>query len=159
VDDQLREKDLMPKSISQSKECVMQTNTYLFFNGNCEEALKFYEKALGAKIEAMVPHAGTPAEGQVPAAWKNKIIHARIKLGDQSLMASDTPPDHAQTPQGFRVNLSFQDPAEAERIYGALSKGGTVNMELQETFWAKKFGTLTDRFGTPWMINCYKAPA
>jgi PhnB protein len=137
----------------------MQTNTYLFFKGNCEEAFKFYEKTLGGKIEAMLSHAGTPAESQVPAEWKNKIIHASLKLGDQSLMASDSPPDHAQTPQGFRVNLSFQDPAEAERVYNALSKNGTVSMELQETFWAQKFGMFTDRFGTPWMINCYKAPA
>jgi PhnB protein len=134
----------------------MQTNTYLFFKGNCEEAFKFYEKTLGGKIEAMLSHAGTPAESQVPAEWKNKIIHARLKLGDQFLMASDAPPDRSQTPQGFYVNLDFEDPAEAERIYGALSKGGTVNMELQETFWAKKFGMFTDRFGTPWMINCYK---
>ena len=134
----------------------MQTNTYLFFKGNCEEAFKFYEKTLGGKIEAMLSHAGTPAENQVPAEWKNKIIHASLKLGDQSLMASDAPPDHAQTPQGFRVNLSFQDPAEAERVYNALSKNGTVSMELQETFWAQKFGMFTDRFGTPWMINCYK---
>ena len=134
----------------------MQTNTYLFFKGNCEEAFKFYEKTLGGKIEAMLSHAGTPAESQVPAEWKNKIIHARLKLGDQFLMASDAPPDRSQTPQGFYVNLGFEDPAEAERIYGALSKGGTVNMELQETFWAKKFGMFTDRFGTPWMINCYK---
>jgi PhnB protein len=137
----------------------MQTNTYLFFRGDCEEAFKFYEKTLGGKIEAMLSHAGTPAESQVPAEWKNKIIHASLKLGDQSLMASDAPPDHAQTPQGFRVNLSFQDPAEAERVYNALSKNGTVSMELQETFWAQKFGMFTDRFGTPWMINCYKAPA
>ncbi len=65
-------------------------------------------------------------------------------------------PIRSKTPQGFYVNLGFQDPAEAERIYNALSKGGTVNMELQETFWAKKFGMFTDRFGTPWMINCEK---
>jgi PhnB protein len=134
----------------------MQTNTYLFFKGNCEEAFKFYEKTLGGKIEAMMSHAGTPAEGQVPAEWKNKIIHARLKLGDQLLMASDAPPDRSKTPQGFYVNLGFQDPAEAERIYNAMSKGGTVHMELQETFWAKKFGMFTDRFGTPWMINCEK---
>ena len=135
----------------------MQTNTYLFFKGNCEEAFKFYEKTLGGKIEAMMSHAGTPAESQVPAEWKNKIIHARLKLGDQLLMASDAPPDRFKTPQGFYVNLGFQDPAEAERIYNTMSKDGTVHMELQETFWAKKFGMFTDRFGTPWMINCEKA--
>ncbi len=105
----------------------------------------------------MMTHAGTPAESQVPAEWKNKIIHARLKLGDQLLMASDSPPDRAKTPQGFYVNLGFDNPAEAERVYKAMSKDGTVQMELQETFWAKKFGMFTDRFGTPWMINCEKA--
>jgi PhnB protein len=137
----------------------MQTNTYLFFKGNCEEAFKFYEKTLGGKIEAMMSHAGTPAENQVPPEWKNKIIHARLKLGDQLLMASDSPPDHSKTPQGFYVNLGFDNPTEAERVYKAMSKDGTVQMELQETFWAKKFGMFTDRFGTPWMINCEKEAA
>ncbi len=71
----------------------MHLNAYLLFNGNCEEAFKFYEKCLGGKIEVMMPHAGTPAEQQVPAEWRNKILHARLTVGDQILMASDCPPD------------------------------------------------------------------
>ncbi len=132
----------------------MQSNPYLFFSGNCEEAFKFYEKTLGGKIEAMMPHAGTPAEEHVPAEWRNKIIHARLSLGEQLLMASDAPPGRFHKPQGFCVNLGVKDPAEAERIFNAFAKGGSVTMPLEKTFWARKFGMLVDRFGIPWMINC-----
>jgi PhnB protein len=132
----------------------MQSNPYLFFNGNCEDAFKFYEKTLGGKIEVMMPHVGTPAEEHVPAEWRNKIIHARLSLGEQLLMASDAPPDRFHKPQGFCVNLGVKDPAEAERIFNAFAEGGSVTMPLEKTFWARKFGMLVDRFGIPWMINC-----
>jgi PhnB protein len=134
----------------------MQVNPYLFFNGQCEEAFKFYEKLLGGEILAMMPHEGTPAENSVPAEWRKKIIHARMTVGDQTLMGSDAPPAHQQKPQGFSVNLGFTDTAEAKRIFETLANGGTVNMPFSETFWAKGFGMLVDRFGIPWMVNCEK---
>jgi len=132
----------------------MQLNPYLFFNGQCEAAFRFYERSLGAKIIAMMPHAGTPAEGQVPPEWRDKIIHARLVLGDQVLMGSDAPPDHFEKPQGFSVTLGIDDPADAERIFNALAENGTIRMPIQQTFWALRFGMLVDRFGIPWMINC-----
>ncbi len=132
----------------------MQMNPYLFFNGQCEAAFKAYEECLGGKIEAMIPHAGTPAEQQVPAEWASKILHARMTVGNQVLMASDAPPGRYQEPQGFSVSLEVKDPAEAERIFKALAENGSVHMPFQKTFWAERFGMLTDRFGTPWMINC-----
>jgi len=135
----------------------MQLNPYLTFNGRCEAAFKFYEKVLGGKIEAMLPHAGTPAEGQVPAEWRNKIMHARLTVGDQVLMASDAPPEHSEEMKGFSVYLHFDEPADAERIFHALAENGTVRMPIQETFWAVRFGMLVDQFGTPWMVNCQKA--
>lgn len=135
----------------------MQVNPYLFFNGQCEAAFKFYEKLLGGKVEAMIPHEGTPAADQVPAEWRGKIIHARLVLGDQILMGSDAPPDRHQKPQGFSVNVGVKDPAEAERIFHALMENGTVTMPFGETFWATRFGMLVDRFGIPWMVNCEKA--
>jgi PhnB protein len=135
----------------------MKLNPYLTFDGDCEEAFKVYEKVLGGKIVAMMPHEGTPAEAQVPAEWRNKILHARLLFGDNVLMASDAPPGRFEKMQGFSVSLVLQDPAEAERIFSAFADGGTVRMPLGETFWAKKFGMLTDRFGTPWMVNCEKA--
>ena len=135
----------------------MQFNAYLLFNGQCEEAFKFYEKCLGGKIIAMMTHKGTPAENAVPAEWKNKIIHARMIVGDQLLMGSDAPPDRFQKPQGFSVNITVQEPAEADRIFNALAENGEQTMPIHETFWAKRFGMLVDRFGTPWMVNCEKA--
>jgi PhnB protein len=134
----------------------MQLNPYLTFNGNCETAFKFYEKVLDGKILAMMPHEGTPAAGHVPAEWRKKIIHARMTIGGQLLMASDAPPDHNEPMKGFSVNITVKDPAEADRIFAALSEGGTVKMAIQETFWAVRFGMLTDQFGTPWMVNCEK---
>lgn len=135
----------------------MQVNPYLSFNGQCEAAFKFYEKLLGGKIEALIPHEGTPAADHVPAEWRGKIMHARLVLGDQILMGSDTPPDHYQKPQGFSVTVSIKNPAEAERIFHALVEDGKVTMPFGETFWATRFGMLTDQFGIPWMINCEKA--
>jgi len=135
----------------------MQINPYLTFNGQCETAFKFYEKCLGGKIEAMITHAGTPAEAHVPAEWRNKIMHARLNVSGGILMGSDAPPDHSKTPQGFSVSLQFKDAKEAERVFHALAEGGKVSMPLQQTFWAVRFGMLADRFGIPWMINCEQA--
>jgi PhnB protein len=134
----------------------MNLNPYLFFNGECEAALKFYEQNLGGKIKAMMRHEGSPMEKHVPAEWRPKILHAALTLGDQTLMASDAPPDKYQKPEGFYVaiNLKAKETAEAERMFKVLSEAGSVQMPLQETFWAARFAMLTDRFGIPWMINC-----
>lgn len=133
----------------------MQVNPYLNFDGQCEEAFRFYEQVLGGKIEAMMTHGESPIAGEVPSEWHDRILHARLVVGDQVLMASDSPPEYYQKPQGLYVSLHVEDPAEAERIFRALAEGGTVTMPFQKTFWAAGgFGMLTDRFGTPWMINC-----
>jgi PhnB protein len=132
----------------------MHLNPYLVFNGQCEAAFKFYAQVLGGKIVAMMPHAGTPAERQVPPEWREKIMHARLVAGDQVLMGSDAPPGHFQQPQGFSVSLMIDEPEDAERIFRALEENGTVRMPLQKTFWAIRFGMLVDRFGIPWMVNC-----
>jgi PhnB protein len=132
----------------------MQLNPYLNFKGQCEEAFKFYEQVLGGKIEAMMRFAESPMADHVPAEQRNAIIHARLSVGDQLLMGSDAPPEHFSEPHGFAVSLSIDQPAEAERVFHALADGGSVEMPIQETFWAQRFGMLRDRFGTPWMINC-----
>ncbi|HEY7786734.1 MAG TPA: VOC family protein [Pyrinomonadaceae bacterium] len=131
----------------------MELNPYLLFSGDCEEAFKFYAQTFGGKIEGMSTHADTPSEQHVPAEWRNKILHARMVIGDQVLMGSDAPPGHYQKPQGFSVSIRVKDVAEGERIYKALAQGGTVTMEFQQTFWAVRFGMLVDRFGIPWFIN------
>ena len=132
----------------------MQLNPYLLFNGTCEEAFKFYEKVLGGKIDAMMTYAGSPAESHTPPEWKNKILHARLSVDGEVLMASDAPPDQYKEPNGFSVSISMKNPADGERVFNALGQGGKVGMPFQKTFWAAGFGMVTDRFGTPWMINC-----
>jgi PhnB protein len=135
----------------------MQLNPYLFFNGNCADAFKFYEKCLGGKIVTMMTHEGTPAAEQVPANWREKIIHARLTVGDQVLMGSDAPPDRYAPMKGFGVSLAVDSPADAERIFKALSEKGAVGMPMQQTFFAVRFGMVVDQFGTPWMITCEAA--
>ncbi len=135
----------------------MQLNPYLYFNGQCQAAFKFYKQVLSGKIEAIMSHAGTPAEEHVPANWRDKVLHARMTVGDTVLMASDAPPDHYEKPQGFSVTVQIKDPVEAERIFNALAENGSVQMPFQETFWATRFGMCVDRFGIPWMVNCEKA--
>lgn len=132
----------------------MHVNPYLFFDGNCEAAFKFYARVLGGKIETMLPHAGTPAEPHVPPEWKSKILHARMRIGDSVLMASDAPPGRQSKPQGFSVSLQLKDRAEGERIFRALADNGTVRMAFEKTFFSAGFGMLVDQFGIPWMINC-----
>jgi PhnB protein len=132
----------------------MELNPYLFFDGQCEAAFKFYEESLGGKINAMFTYEGTPAAEHTPAEWRNKVLHASMIVGDKVLMGSDAPPAHYHKPAGFSVSLSMTDPTQAERVFNALADGGTVRMPLQKTFWAERFGMLADRFGIPWMINC-----
>jgi PhnB protein len=137
----------------------MQMNPYLFFGGDCEKAFTFYEKVLGGKVVAMLPYEGGPPSEDVPADWGKKIMHARLIADGVVLMGSDAPPAHGEPMKGFSVSLQVAEPAEAERIFAALAQNGTVKMPIAETFWAKRFGMLTDQFGTPWMVNCEKPMA
>ncbi len=136
----------------------MQLTPYLNFDGQCAEAFRFYEHVLGGTIEMMMTHGGSPIAGEVPPTWHDRILHARLVLGDQVLLASDSPPEYYEKPQGLYVSLNVNDPADAERIFHALATNGTVKMPFEKTFWAAGgFGMLVDRFGTPWMINCEQA--
>lgn len=130
----------------------MTINPYLSFNGDCEAAFKFYAGCLRGNIEFMSPYEGTPAADQAPPEWKKKIMHAALRIGDYVLMGVDTP--RYEKPRGFSVTLNPTNVAEAERIFAALAEGGTIYMPLQQTFWARRFGMLVDRFSIPWMINC-----
>jgi PhnB protein len=132
----------------------MQTNPYLLFNGQCKEAFQLYERVLGGKVVTMLTHAESPMAEKTDPGWRDKILHATMMVGATVLMASDAPPGYYERPAGFSVSLSLKEPAEAQRIFKALSEGGTVKMPLQKTFWAEAFAMLVDRFGTPWMINC-----
>lgn len=132
----------------------MQLNTYLTFDGQCEAAFRFYEQCLGGRIETMMTHGESPMAEQAAPEWRDKIMHVSLKVGEQVLMGSDSPPEYREKPQGFAVTINVDDPAQAERLFHALTEGGMVRMPLQQTFWALRFGMLVDRFGIPWMVNC-----
>ena len=132
----------------------MQLNSYLHFNGQCEAAFKFYEQVLGGKIEGIMKHAGSPAEEHVPAEWRDKILHARMTVGESVLLGSDAPPGHYHQPQGFSVSIQIKDVADGERIFNALAENGKVQMPFRATFWSPGFGMCVDRFDIPWMVNC-----
>jgi PhnB protein len=129
---------------------------YLFFNGCCEQAMEFYRKALRAELQMMMrfkESPDAPPPGTVPPGFEDKIMHASIKVGKTTLMASDGCSTD-QTPfQGFSLSLSVPDTAEADRVFAALAEGGKVSMPLTKTFWSPYFGMLQDRYGIGWMIS------
>lgn len=140
---------------------MVQLNPYLMFNGQCRTAFKFYEQCLGGEITQMMTYAESPESSmteQLPAEWHDRIMHVGLRIGGYELMGSDAPPEAYDNPQGFSISISFTDPAEAERIFHLLAENGTVQMPLQQTFWADRFGMLVDQFSIPWMINCDQAP-
>ena len=132
----------------------MQINTYFSFNGQCQAAFEYYEKCLGGSITMMMTYGDSPMAAQTSPGQFGKILHATFTVGDQVLSGTDAPPEHYQKPQGFTVLLSVEDPSEADRIFSALAENGAVQMHIEETFWARRFGMLVDQFGTPWMLNC-----
>ena len=134
----------------------MKLNPYLNFPGTCREAMMAYQRVLGGDMVAMMTFADMPGDYEAPAELADTIGHARLIIGDQVLMASDVAPDRFKPMEGVSVTLNIDDPAEAERVFNALAEGGAIEMPLQETFWAFKFGLATDRFGTRWMVNCVK---
>jgi PhnB protein len=129
----------------------------LSFDGRCEAAFKFYEQCLGGKIGMLLTWGDSPMAKDAPPGWGGKILHASLTVGDTVLLAADAHPGQYEPPRGFAILLGISDLADAERIFNALAENGTVNMPLQETFWALRFGAVTDQFGIPWEINCEKA--
>jgi PhnB protein len=135
----------------------MQLNPHLNFNGQCKEAFNFYQQSLGGQIQTMMTWGESPMVDQVPAEWRDRIIHATLIVGGTAVGGGDAAPDSYQEPRGFAVTIQVNDPVEADRVFGALSEGGTVTMPIQQTFWTIRFGMLVDRFGIPWMVNCQQA--
>ncbi len=132
----------------------MQVTTYLSFNGQCEAAFKLYEQCLGGQLGAIFRYGGSPMADQVPTDWQDKVMHGSVTVGGQVLMGGDVAPDRYEEPKAFALSVQIKDPAEAERVFSALSEGGRVTMPLEKTFWAERFGMVVDRFGIPWLINC-----
>jgi PhnB protein len=135
----------------------MKWHPHLSFNGRCEAAFQFYERCLGGRIVTMLTWGGSPLESQAPPEWAGKILHATLTVGGNVLSGADVPPPQYEAPKGFCVQLNTGDPAEAERVFGALAENGTVRIPLQKTFWSVGYGVLVDQFGIPWEINCEQA--
>ena len=137
----------------------MQVQPSLFFDGRCEEALEFYRSALGAEVTMLKRFKDAPetkAPGMVPPGAENKVMHARFRIGETLLMASDGRCEGQPTFQGFALSLTVPNATEAERLFAALADGGQVRMPLTTTFFSPRFGMLADRFGVSWMV--YVAP-
>jgi PhnB protein len=133
----------------------MEIQPYLFFDGRCEEAIRFYERALGAKVEMLMRMKDSPEPpppGTMPAGSEEKIMHASLLIGGARLMASDGHCAGKPAFQGFGLSLDLPDAAAAERVFAALSEGGQVRMPLSKTFFSPSFGMVADRFGVLWMV-------
>jgi len=133
----------------------MQVIPYLSFDGRCEEALAFYRSALGAEVAMLMrwkDHPGPSQPGMVPSGSEDKIMHASFRIGETTVMASDGRCLGQPSFQGVSLTLMTRDPAEAERLFAALSDGGQVQMPLTKTFFSPAFGMVADRFGVAWMV-------
>ena len=131
---------------------------YLYFNGRCEEALSFYASCLGGGVRLLELHrfAGSPMAQEAPAGWSEKIMHASLGTEGRPLLLASDGMAHApsEPPRGFSLAYGAQSMEEAERVFAALAEGGDVQMPIGETFFAARFGMLTDRYGVAWMVNC-----
>ena len=130
----------------------MKVEPYLFFDGRCEQALEFYQKALGAKVDAVMRYRDNPDPKYNPPGSDDKVMHALFRIGDAPVMASDGNCTGKPTFQGFALTLNAIDEEDAKRRFSALAEGGQVQMPLSETFFAKSFGMVADRFGVSWMV-------
>jgi len=130
----------------------MQVQSYLFFDGRCDEALEFYKKAIGAKVEMLMRWKDSPDKSMCTPGNENKVMHSAFRVGETSLMASDGRNTGNPNFQGFALSINAKDEAEADKLFGALSEGGKVTMPMSKTFFSPRFGMLADKFGVGWMI-------
>lgn len=133
---------------------------YLFFDGRCEEALEFYRRALGARVDMVLRYKDSPEPllpGKLRPGFEGKVLHASFHVGDRRIMASDRCGE-APGFNGFSLSLTVSTEADADRCFSALADGGHVQMQLTTTFWSPRFGMVTDRFGVAWMVTVVMAP-
>jgi PhnB protein len=130
----------------------MLVEPYLFFDGKCEEAIEFYRRAIGAEVTALLRWKDSPDPRMSMPGAEDKVMHARLRIGDTMVMASDGRCQGKPEFQGFSLSLTAADAAEADRLFAALGDGGQVQMPLSETFFSPRFGMVADRYGVSWMI-------
>jgi PhnB protein len=128
---------------------------YLSFNGNCTEAMRFYEQVLRAKLTILMSGADSPMAAQIPPESAHRILHARLELPDNGVLFAGDCPQHLpyEGIKGLSLTLNYEEVSEAQRVFNALADGGSITMPMQASFWAKSWGMLVDRFGAPWIIN------
>ncbi|MGC4061149.1 MAG: VOC family protein [Aquabacterium sp.] len=134
---------------------MTQAIAYLSFNGNCADAFRFYEQALRGKLEVLMSGADSPMADQMPKAFAHRIIHARLVLpGGGTIYGGDCP---ANMPydgiKGVSMTIDYETTDLAQQVFAALAEGGHVTMPMQPAFWARQWGMLVDKFGTPWNVN------
>jgi PhnB protein len=130
----------------------MKVQPYLSFEGRCDEAIEFYKKAIGAKVEMLMRFKEAPDQSMISPGSGDKVMHAALRAGDAMILMSDGRCTGGTNFHGIALALSVPSDADAERIFGALSEGGKVNMPLQKTFFSSRFGMLADKFGVGWMV-------
>ena len=138
----------------------MNVQPYVFFDGKCEEALEFYKGAIGAKVDMMMRFSESPEKpqpGMVPPGSENKVMHAAFKVGDTQILASDGHSTGKPSFQGFGLTINAANDAEADKLFNAVGKGGQVQMPLTKTFYASRFGMVTDKFGVLWLVIAEKS--
>jgi PhnB protein len=134
---------------------TMQIQQYLFFDGKCEEAIEFYKSTLGAKVEMMMRFKDSPdpvPADMCPPGSENKVMHAALRIGDSTVMASDGNAKGKPEFKGFSLSVDARDETEAKRLFSALGQGGQVQMPLGKTFFSPSFGMVADKFGVSWMV-------
>jgi PhnB protein len=132
-------------------------NPYLYFDGQCEEAFLFYEQCLGGEIAFIMRWEDSSMAAQAPPGWASKVLHVGLASRGGMLEGCDAMPGQYRKPESFCVMLRLKEAEDADRVFAALAEGGSVQIPIAETFWALRFGKVTDRFGVPWLVNCEKA--
>lgn len=130
----------------------MKIEPYLFFEGRCDEAIEFYKQALGAEVKMLMRFKEMPGPGTIAPGLKEKVMHANLQIGDNTVLLSDGHAEGQPNFHGFALTIEVTAEAEAKRLFAALTDGGKVVMPLSQTFYSPSFGMLTDRFGLMWMI-------
>ena len=135
----------------------MHFNAHIDYNGQCEEAFRLYEACLGGRITFLQTYGASPLAATYPQL-ADKVLHATLIVGHSRLTGVDLAPERYRQPAGFTIQLNLDNPDDARRIFDALSPDSRIHMPLQKTYWAELFAVFTDRFGTPWELNCGRAP-
>lgn len=131
----------------------MHIEPYLFFDGRCEEAIAFYRSTIGAEVDVLKRFGDAPEPGMVPPGFEDKVMHAQLRIGDATVLASDGRCQGTPRFEGFSLSITAPDDAAAETLFTALSDGGAVRMPMTRTFFSSRFGMVADRFGVVWLIH------